>query len=364
MKKINLLYIVIIPALFGIWHISQNYGQHSAIFYGFAENKDTEINHDHPVHVNKILVAPGEFVNKGDLLIEAEHAKFDLKLNDLKSDIEAAKLRVEERKTNLLSNIRQLELSKELKRKEIQLEIEEIKSEIALNESLLKEVESIKVETNKNQLSPKEQKIKMLEEELALSLQPIDQEIKFLKKELSIVNSPLEVQMEKLEKEQIFYSEEQKKLSITAPTDGLIGNIHCKEGEHKSSFATLITFYERNPTMVSGYVHENLILHVKEGDTLEVSSSLHPEHKKLGVVKGLGSRIVEIPERLRKIPEMKTYGREVLISIPPDNPFLQKEKVVLNFIHPENIPSPSIFDYFQTQNSSNSKREQEAINLK
>jgi hypothetical protein len=49
---------------------------------------------------------------------------------------------------------------------------------------------------------------------------------------------------------------------------------------------------------------------------------------------GMGHRIVEIPERLRKIPEIKTYGREVLIQIPSDNKFLQKEKVVLTFIHP------------------------------
>lgn len=354
--------MAIFPVFFGVWHISQNYGQHSAVFYGFAENKDTEINHDHPVQVNKILVTPGQFVEAGELLIEAKHAKFDLKLNDLKSDIEAMRLQVAERKNTLLSNIRKLEAERIKKVKEIELELEKTKVEIALNESLLKDLKSIEI--SKNGLSPKQLKLKNLEKELIISTQPFDVQLASLRKELAVVSSPLEVQIEKLKEEEIFYSEEQKKLSITAPSDGLIGNLHCKEGEHKSSFATLITFYEKKPTMVSGYVHENLLVHVKVGDTLEVSSSLHPEHQILGIVKGLGSRIVEIPERLRNIPEMKTYGREVLISIPADNPFLQKEKVVLNFLHPDDIPTTSIFDFLESSPSSDRMNKRETTKLK
>jgi len=133
-----------------------------------------------------------------------------------------------------------------------------------------------------------------------------------------------------------YYKEEEKSLQILAPSDGLIGNILCKEGENIAAFTTLINFYERNPTIVKGYVHESLILQVKEEDSLLVSSSLHPYQPIRGEVIGLGSRIVEIPERLRKIPELKTYGREVLIKIPAANPFLQKEKVILNTINTSN----------------------------
>jgi hypothetical protein len=44
-----------------------------------------------------------------------------------------------------------------------------------------------------------------------------------------------------------------------------------------------------------------------------------------GRVSGLGQCVVEIPERLRKIPELKTYGREVLIEIPHDNSFCKRK---------------------------------------
>ena len=327
MKKINLLYLAVLPLAFGIWQISRNYGQHSTVFYGFAENKDTEINHDHPVQVTKIHVTPGQFVNKGELLLEATHSEFDLTLNDLTHDLEALRLRLAERKATLQADIRQLEAQRAAKVKEVELELQKLEAEMALNESLVKDLTSIDLPMGEKKLSPKQLKIKNLQEELQLVTQPIDVELAARREELATVSAPLELQMDKLETERQFYASEQKKLAITAPSDGLVGNVHCKEGEHKSSFATLITFYERNPTLVSGYVHENLILHVREGDTLQVSSSVHPEHQKLGIVMGLGSRIVEVPERLRKIPEIKTFGREVLIAIPPDNPFLQKEKV-------------------------------------
>ena len=57
-----------------------------------------------------------------------------------------------------------------------------------------------------------------------------------------------------------------------------------------------------------------------------------------GKVIGLGSRIVEIPSRLRKIEAIKAYGREVLIEISKENCFLQNEKVSIKFI-PE-APKP------------------------
>ena len=60
------------------------------------------------------------------------------------------------------------------------------------------------------------------------------------------------------------------------------------------------------------------------------------EYSCRGIVTGLGSRVVETPVRLRKIPEVSTYGREILVSIPPDNSFIQKEKVVIEFLQLSN----------------------------
>ena len=67
--------------------------------------------------------------------------------------------------------------------------------------------------------------------------------------------------------------------------------------------------------------------------SISIFSRLRPDIQNKGVVTTLGSRIVEIPPRLRKIKELKTFGREIIIEIPSDNPFLQKEKVILNLVY-------------------------------
>ncbi|HHM21968.1 MAG TPA: hypothetical protein ENJ20_08080 [Bacteroidetes bacterium] len=358
MKKINLIYLALIPVLFGIFYINWNYARHSVVFYGFAENKETEINHEFPVQVNRIYVTPGQFVKKGDLLMEVAHSKFDIKMNDLSHDIEAMRLQARERRADLLRSIRQLEAERKIKTAEVDLRMEKLKAEIQLNTSLLKDLKSIRPKNDSIAPSPNEVKLATLEREKEMIGHSYNLQIQLLKDELATVGGAKEVMAEKMEKEKNFYRKEQEKLAIRAPKDGLIGNIHCLEGENKPSFSTLITFYEKNPTLVKGYVHENLIVHVAQGDTLEVSSSLHPEHRAYGIVVGLGSRIVEIPERLRKIPEIKVYGREVLIQIPPENPFLQKEKVVLNFLNPEEIKPAKFPPLFNSARSGqNLKKE-------
>jgi hypothetical protein len=65
------------------------------------------------------------------------------------------------------------------------------------------------------------------------------------------------------------------------------------------------------------------------GDPFLIRSAVDPTQTCEGVVTGLGSRVVEIPGRLRKIPEVKIYGREVVVSIPAENPFIQREKVMM-----------------------------------
>jgi len=56
-------------------------------------------------------------------------------------------------------------------------------------------------------------------------------------------------------------------------------------------------------------------------------------------VTGFGTRITEIPNRLSKIPELTMYGREILVSIPPKNDLLQKEKVRVQLLQSDDSDS-------------------------
>ncbi|MDB4443485.1 MAG: hypothetical protein P8M17_12365 [Saprospiraceae bacterium] len=341
MKKFNLVYLMFFLVVGLIWQLNNRYGKHTVMFYGFAETKETEINLDHPVEVNRLLVTPGQKVKKGELLAKVTHSTFSLKLNNISHSMDELRLEENIWKADIRTSISRLEAQKVVKESEINSQIRQLEMEIEINRSLLEGLKSIDV--TETTVNPRAAKIANLKEEQELVIKPLEVQIARLKEELESSNSPKRIQIRKLQEDQKFYTEEKDGLSIFAPKDGLIGNIYCKEKENISSFNTLISFYEENPTMVKGYVHENLILEVTVGDTLEAISTQHPEHKCQGVITGLGSRIVEIPDRLRKNPDLKTYGREVLISIPPTNFFLQKEKVILNLLKSTSRPA-TIFD--------------------
>ena len=342
MRHFNLIYLLFFVVVAAVWQLNARYGKHTVMFYGFAETKETEINLDHPIEVNRLLVTPGQKVKEGALLAEVTHSNFGLKLDDIKYSIEELKTEQDIWKADMRSSINRLQAQKVAKESEIRAQIRQLETELEVNRSLVKDLKSIDVSEGST-INPIAGKIASLREELNFTVKPLDVQIARLEEEMNSSSNPKAIQIRKLRNNAKFYNSEKEKLSIYSPTDGLIGNIYCKEKENISSFNTLISFYEQNPTMVKGFVHENLILEVEVGDTLRAISTQHPEHNIQGVVTGLGSRIVEIPERLRKNPELKTYGREVLITIPSTNHFLQKEKVRLNLLK-ANQESRSIFD--------------------
>lgn len=333
LKHVNILYIAAIIAIVVLWRINTQYSEEVLLFYGFAETKETEINLEHPVQVNQILVTTGQRVVKNTPLMEVAHNKIPLKLDEIIYEQEETELKQLTWKTDILAAIDKLAAKKAIKKSEINADIAQIQAKLEQNRSLVKDLNSFERKENQQLTKVTETKIAALQEELRMALQPLDVEINRLKEGLKR-NNPYNAKLKKLETEQNFYEEKGRKLNIFAPSDGLIGNVHCKEAENISAFKTLITFYEENPTLVKGYVHENLVIHVAIGDTLRVSSSLLVNYDIEGIVVGLGSRIIEIPNRLRKYQDFKTYGREILIKIPAENKFLQKEKVLLKLKKP------------------------------
>ena len=146
MKKINILYWLIFPALiYGIIKISQNFSHQADTFYGFAENKETQITLEHPLAVNRIAVTPGQFVKKGDLLMEVTRTELDLKMSDVVHNISELEARNHINRAELQSNINRLKAQRTSKVSDIQSRIQAIEAEMALNGLLVKDLSSIKL---------------------------------------------------------------------------------------------------------------------------------------------------------------------------------------------------------------------------
>ncbi len=329
MRRFNLLF-AFIPILFlGLYFIYKGFNKSSASFYGVAENQETEINLEHEATINKINVSEGQYVAKGTLLMEVSWSELEFKVSALHHEITELSARDVISQNEIKGNLERYKALRAEKADDIQAQIRLMESENLLNQQLFADLKSLPASSPQSTASVYQTKLQNLREELRLSLEPLDIEISKLQKELKLSHVPVQSEIGKLKNEIALYEHERDRLQIYAPSDGLVGTIHCRVGENIPSFNVLISFYEQNPNTVIAYLHESLSTQIKVGDSLHVTSTLHPEEKYIGRVSGLGHRIVEIPERLRKIPEIKTYGREVLIEIPTNNGFLQKEKVML-----------------------------------
>tara|TARA_B110000211_G_scaffold90198_2_gene105323 strand:- start:763 stop:1770 length:1008 start_codon:yes stop_codon:yes gene_type:complete len=335
MKKFNLIYFVAIMICILLLYSLFFKADNSVTFYGFAENKETEISMDNAIEVEEIFVTVGQKVEKGDPLLNVVSATLPLKISDTEYKIEELETKYNLWKSGLDWKISQYTIELNENTGKIQSQIDQLNAELENNKKLSKTIKSIDSDPNTNYeiVNPTLIKLEALNEALNHTKGIINTQINNLKSERFADNNPLLSEIRALEVQLTHYQERKKEEVIIAPTNGLIGDVHCKEGEKISSFGALISFYEESPTLVVGYIHEELILKIKINDSIGIFSSSRPDIQNKGIVKTLGSRIVEIPPRLRKIKELKTFGREIIIEIPPDNPFLQKEKVILNLVY-------------------------------
>jgi len=297
-------------------------------FSGFAENLETEINFNHPVIVQAIAVKEGQFVKEGAPLLHVQRLQLD---DDMASEeYQIAELRAESAawRAKKQGDLGVLEARHRLQDRELISEMEELETEIAQKKKLFGRLSTLQDVPQTFTALESELQALRVEKQLRDSL--YQQERANLLEEVRLGEAPYRSEIERLEARKAF-DEAQRviDIEIKAPFDGLVGNISCKKGEHIRSYSTLMTFYAPNPTLAKGFVYEDQLANVAMGDPFLIRSAVDPTQTCEGVVTGLGSRVVEIPTRLRKVPEMKIYGREVVVSIPAENPFIQREKVIM-----------------------------------
>jgi multidrug resistance efflux pump len=329
MKKVNWFYIsliMLIPIL--IWLLKPD-RENEIAFYGIAENLETEINYNYDIVVDQIMVNPGQQVGSGTPIMKISRRKSKEELENQSYQIQTLLAEEKAWKQKKLNEIDAIQIKKERTVQNLQARISKLLKEYDFKLSLTDDNKNASQE-NKDIYNPLGEQVKQLKEELLLVEQDFKQQEFAINDEISSGSNPYRTRMDQLNAEREFDAEHKiQMIDVIAPEEGLIGTIYCKEAEHVPAFKTLLTFYEPHTGIIKGYVHEDLTLSVNIGDLFVVSSLKNDTVFYEGQVIGLGSRIVEVPARLRKFSHIKTYGREVSISISKDNIFLQMEKVGL-----------------------------------
>lgn len=323
----NFLYWLVFPVMIGFcYYLYNSVSGPQKVFYGYAENKETQIRLDEAVKIKSIAVSPGQKVSKGSILLEVEYNQADIDMAITRHTIEQLKKKARVNRNEMRAALEKAVTDKTTRTAALESEIAAVKSKLDYQISMLKNSDE------KEWNNPLKQSLTALNKELNAARASYDKVIDSYKKILD-TPSPEEEEANGLQEKLQLLNEAKKKSVMLAPFDGLVGNIACRPSEYVEEHSTLISFYEITPAEAIAYVHESMSLTLRSGDSVWVSSVLHPQHRAKGVITGLGHRIIEIPERLRKIPEYKTYGMEVYISLDKQNAFLQKEALKFSLIH-------------------------------
>ncbi len=136
---------------------------------------------------------------------------------------------------------------------------------------------------------------------------------------------------EKLKTEREASSQRKAQLLFHAPSDGMIGSVFFKVNEEVPPFAPILSIHPKTPSYIKGYIHEDVINNIAVNQKVKITP-LAPKDlsvAQIGVVKSIGARIVEYPERLKKHRGIPVWGREILISIPKTGGLLLGERVLI-----------------------------------
>jgi len=330
MRSVNIFYFVVFIVGMILWSMSLKFSAQVQSFFGVAESQEFQFKRGFDIAIDKIHVISGQKVKQGDVILSYSRIKTQPTL-DNEQDYYIRDLRAKD-EIRIQTKLNELQSLKDQKR----LEIGSIEDEIAQKKAYIKNrKETFGSLADASVFLPLENELAAMEQEKIRQNTFFDNRIAAIQKEAASTTSPYKDQISRLRAEKKFQKDtEVIKETIVAPWDGIIGETHIVENQKKSSYEPLMTLYKNEPSIVKGYVHEDLRLQVALHDTFLVKSSKDKTNMLKGVVTGLGKRIVGIPMRLSRVPDRQLYGIEIVIKLPPNNDFILNEKVILELHKP------------------------------
>lgn len=294
-------------------------------YVGQTITSKIDINTEHDIYVEDILVTVGKKVKQGDVLmvlksvaIENENAEIEvgLKNMDKVENLEASTIQANIIKIKTEKNQKLAELQAELKKAQQEAEFQQ-KIFLSENRKVNDQSKNVLIETIKEQIktTTKEYDDLLAANYKILNLPQqgsIDAEVYKQKKSNNIGN--------------LNY------LKITAPYDGIISTIYVSKGQFVSRHGALLNFSEIAPSKSIAFVYERKTLSIKEGDSVNITSRYNTKKSMKGKVLAIGNKFVLMPQKISEIPNLEFFGREIYISNFPNNSFLDNESIIVNKI--------------------------------
>ncbi len=311
-------------AIFSVLAITYSYTGKTNIFFGLASSSKVKtVSYDTTVVVENIFLNEGESFDAGDTIAIFNNLKLEQELETIKTkilqintktEIEILKLKNDQiRQTSLLDN--KIELSK---------------SKYKINKSILN---SNHIWQKNNYLS---KSIKILKHELDSLNKLYDNSINSIKQQNKQIVDELELKYKRLKTKQ-------NNLKLIAPFDGIVSKIYFKNTEEVPAFEPIIMIQSHDIDIVNAFIDEKLTHDLKIDQKVKISTLTNNKSTVVGKVLTIGEAIVEYPQRLKKNLLLKTWGHQILISLPKHHNISFGQKVKIEEFSGDNLLGFSLF---------------------
>lgn len=326
--KFNILYLLFPAALGACFWIAHDFqGQSVRSFFGMAETEPRTLNFDHDIAVQAVFVKTGDWVKKGDTL--AIFSRADLDQNEMDSRGEMRQAMVEQSVERAI-----LEKEKQLVWAEFRAERRERLGQI----QLLRTEDSLQTVFRKNVYGDlpvaankliAEQTIALEKEIEALEAQT-QEEIRLIEAKQNAQQAIASAKTGQSEAEIGLIRSERGRLLLLSPIDGYVEGVFFGENALIPAHRDLVKINPSTPNRITGFLHEGSEVTFSMGQKVKLVSHARPQMQCEGTIIGSNPKMTELPLRLRKFIELRTWGREVFIQLPDTNRFFISEKIVIS----------------------------------
>ena len=301
-------------------------------FRGIAEDAKQIVSSEAAVEILSIDVQPGEVVVSGDTLVRLRNPELSLRIAEILHDIEDASGDANLNKAESQRRIAEIRADYLARRSEYMGEIRMLEEQKQHNRTLVSGFRAMGIEQADTGGLDYQDRIKALQQQISVEEDGMHTQIALLEGNKGDMNRLASARAAALRSELTLLRDEESRLLIRSVTNGVVDSINFRVGEKVSPFTPILTISGHRPTLVRGYIPEKVRTKLEVGDTVRVSAvGMRPATVK-GEVIGLGSRIVELPLRMWKMPDFPLWGREVIVRIPSDNPLLLGEMVNVHHV--------------------------------
>jgi hypothetical protein len=330
-KRFNILHILWLIVLPLSWFLIRGIeGQSHNTFFGAAETEGQSLNSEYDVVVKELKIKVGQQIKMGDtlaLFMRADFANLNRQGIEKNQEIKQYEVEKQSKVNEINREISILDGKKEalLTDLEAQIKILQLENNVQTD---LKKILSGNTEGPSGS-NIKNEKINVLRDAIKKTEQQIRQQKSLLKAQIKSSQAVLGSKIEQSEQEIGFIENEKKELFMLATMDGFIENIYVGTNEVAPQYKPLFKINPKKPNRVKGFIYENSNWGFSLGDSVVLTSSARLGLTTNGIIIGCSPQLVELPIRLRKFSELKTWGREIYIQLPATNEYYIGEKIMI-----------------------------------